>query len=207
MQISLQDIQNMEQRFHGTFINSLAGTRQVVLIGTQSAQGIANVAIFNSIIHIGANPALFGFICRPDTVPRDTLTNLLANQQYTFNYVVSNDYIKAHQTSARYEVSEFAEVGFTPEYLQNWQAPFVQEAVVKIGLQFEQKIDIAINGTILIIGSVQHVSLADSMIGKDGFVDLSSENILACAGLDAYYTTQLLGRLSYAKPNTLPTIL
>jgi flavin reductase (DIM6/NTAB) family NADH-FMN oxidoreductase RutF len=205
MQINVQDIQNMEQRFRGTFINSLAGTRQVVLIGTQSAQGVANIAIFNSIIHIGANPALFGFICRPDTVPRDTLTNLLANQQYTFNYVASNDYIKAHQTSARYEVSEFAEVGFTPEYLPNCQAPFVQEAVVKIALQFEQKIDIAINGTILIIGSVQQVIMDDKMIGKDGFVDLSSENVLACTGLDAYYKTEKIGRLSYAKPNTLPT--
>jgi flavin reductase (DIM6/NTAB) family NADH-FMN oxidoreductase RutF len=209
MQINNIDIQNMEQRFRGTFINSLAGAKQAVLIGSQSANGVANLGIFNSIIHFGANPALYGFVCRPDTVPRDTLTNILDSKQYTFNFVKDADYQKAHQTSARYDVSvsEFTEVGFTPEYLPNWQAPFVQEAVVKIGLQFEQKIDIALNGTIIIIGSIQHVIIADSIIGIDGFVDLASQNVMACAGLDAYYTTKLLGRLSYAKPNTLPKVL
>jgi hypothetical protein len=49
--------------------------------------------------------------------------------------------------------------------------------------------------------------VSDKLVNTDGFVDLSAEKTLVCAGLDAYYETQLLGRLSYATVNTLPTIL
>ena len=90
-----------ESRYRARLINSLAGVRQAMLIGTRSKDGVSNLAIFNSLIHLGANPPLWGFICRPDTVQRDTLTNILETNQYTINYVVTADYEKAHQTSAK----------------------------------------------------------------------------------------------------------
>jgi hypothetical protein len=40
----------------------------------------------------------------------------------------------------------------------------------------------------------------DELAGKDGFVNLSSEEILISQGLDAYFTASLIGRLDYAKP-------
>ncbi len=88
---------------------SLAGFRQVVLVGSKSADGSSNLAIFNSLIHLGANPALFGLINRPDSVQRDTLQNILETKEYSLNYIRSSDYKKAHQTSARYGkgISEF----------------------------------------------------------------------------------------------------
>ena len=65
-------LNDLEQRYRVTLINSLAGFKQAVLIGTKSAEGQTNLAVFNSLIHIGSNPALYGFICRPDTAQRDT---------------------------------------------------------------------------------------------------------------------------------------
>jgi flavin reductase (DIM6/NTAB) family NADH-FMN oxidoreductase RutF len=206
MVLNQNDIVNLEQRYRVAFINSLAGFRQAVLLGTKSKSGIANLAIFNSLIHLGANPALFGFISRPDTVPRDTLANIMETNEYTFNYMPAAQYEKAHQTSARYEshVSEFSEVGFQESYSANIFAPFVDEAIVKIGMRYEDKIDIKINGTVMIIGSLQHIELNDKMVEADGYVDLCQEEILISCGLDAYFKPTLIGRLSYAKPDTLP---
>jgi flavin reductase (DIM6/NTAB) family NADH-FMN oxidoreductase RutF len=197
------DIDLLDKRYRATFINSLAGYRQVVLIGSQSDEGKMNLAIFNSLMHIGANPALWAVIFRPDTVQRDSLKNVLEQSFYTFNFVDAIDLEKAHQTSAKYEssVSEFEAVGYTPEYKQGFFAPFVKEAVVKIAMKFEQKIDIEINGTIMVIGSIQSIELNDSLIADDGFVSLHKANVLACSGLDAYYQPQFLTRLSYAKPD------
>jgi flavin reductase (DIM6/NTAB) family NADH-FMN oxidoreductase RutF len=109
-----EDISQLEQRYRTAFVNSLAGFRQVVLVGTKSADGKTNLAIFNSLIHLGANPALFGLMSRPDTVQRDTLQNILDTKEYTLNYIQASLYKKAHQTSARYEkgISEFEKVGF-----------------------------------------------------------------------------------------------
>jgi flavin reductase (DIM6/NTAB) family NADH-FMN oxidoreductase RutF len=206
MIINQSDISAMEQRYRATFINSLAGIKQVVLVGTRSVDGLSNLAIFNSLIHIGANPALYGILFRPDTLRRDTLRNILETGQYTLNYVYAADFEKAHQTSAKYEtnISEFRETGFTGQYSESFPAPFVKEAVVKIGMKFEEKTELKINGTILVIGSIQHIEINENIVGKDGFVALGEENVLACSGLDAYYTVNFLGRLSYAKPGKWP---
>jgi flavin reductase (DIM6/NTAB) family NADH-FMN oxidoreductase RutF len=195
-----------ESRYRARLINSLAGVRQAMLIGTRSKDGVSNLAIFNSLIHLGANPPLWGFICRPDTVQRDTLTNILETNQYTINYVVTADYEKAHQTSAKYDkgVSEFDACGFTEYNHVDIDAPFVAEAPVKVAMKLEQKVDIAINNTILIIGSIQHIEMDDAMISSDGFVGLDQVDALACAGLDAYYQTRLINRLTYANTNQWP---
>ena len=201
MIIQQQDIQAFEQRFRTAFVNSLAGFRQAVLVGTRSLEGKSNLAIFNSLIHLGANPALFGFISRPDTVPRDTLQNIIDTKSYTLNFVSSEHMAAAHQTSARYpkHMSEFNAVGFTEETKDEYHAPFVSEALVKIAMRLEETIPIVLNGTVLIIGSIQHVEIHDALVGDDGFVDLSSAGVLVSQGLDAYFTTSALGRLPYAK--------
>ena len=201
MIIDKNTLSQYERRYRALLINSLAGVKQAFLIGTKSKDGYSNLAIFNSLIHIGANPALWGFICRPDTVKRDTLTNILETRQYTINYVVASDYKKAHQTSAKYdkEVSEFDACGFTEFYHTNFDPPFVAEAPVKVAMKLEQKIEISINKTILIIGSIEHIEIDEAIISPDGFVALDKAKTLACAGLDAYYETRLIDRLSYAK--------
>jgi flavin reductase (DIM6/NTAB) family NADH-FMN oxidoreductase RutF len=197
---------NYDSRYRAVFMNSLAGIKPAFLIGTKSKDGFSNLAIFNSLIHLGANPPLWGFICRPDTVKRDTLSNILETHQFTVNYVATPYFDKAHQTSAKYDrpVSEFDACGFTELYHADFDAPFVAEAHVKVGLKFQQKMDISINNTMLIIGSIEFIEIADDLISSDGFVAFDKSNTLACVGLDAYYETRLMERLSYATADTWP---
>lgn len=205
--IDKEQIAQMESRYRATFINSLAGVKQVLLIGTKSNEGLSNLAIFNSLIHIGANPPLWGIICRPNTVNRDTLNNITATNFYTINYVQESDYQKAHQTSAKYPttLSEFDACGFNEHYLPNFKAPFVAEAPVKIGMKLEEVVNLSINNTILIIGSIQQIELNEEIIAPDGFVGLHLAKTLASSGLDAYYETTLLNRLTYAQPDSWPS--
>jgi flavin reductase (DIM6/NTAB) family NADH-FMN oxidoreductase RutF len=200
--INQESLSQMQARKRATLINSLAGYKTAVLVGSKSKNGIENLAIFNSITHIGANPPLFGLIFRPHSVRRDTLENILEIGFYTFNYVAYGDAAMAHQTSAKYEesISEFEKTGFISEYLLDFKAPFVKQSFVKIAMKFEQQILIPINNTILLIGSIQHVFCPDSLVKEDGFVALHEADVLACSGLDAYYKTELLQRLPYAQP-------
>ena len=68
-------------------------------------------------------------------------------------------------------------------------------------MKLEQKIDITINNTILIIGSIEHNEIDEAIVLADGFVDLSQTNTVACVALDAYYKTNLIERLNYARPD------
>jgi flavin reductase (DIM6/NTAB) family NADH-FMN oxidoreductase RutF len=204
MNLNISDIQGMEQRFRTTFINSLAGFKQAVLVGSRSAEGQTNLAIFNSLIHLGANPALFGLISRPavEGVKRHTLQNIMDTGSYTLNFVRSEHFKEAHQTSARYadDVSEFEAVGFQKMYLKDFGAPCVQEAVVWVAMRLEELIPIALNGTTLIVGSIQQVHTNGVEVKEDGFLDLSAADVLLCQGLDAYFSARPIGRLPYAQP-------
>jgi flavin reductase (DIM6/NTAB) family NADH-FMN oxidoreductase RutF len=200
------DIKAMEQRYRASFINSLGGFKSVVLVGTRDTEGVENLAIFNSLFHIGANPPLCGLIFRPDSVERHTLTNIENTGFYTVNHIREDFYKKAHQTSARYpkETSEFEASGLTSAFLEGFHAPFVAESSVKFGLEMREKIPLSINGTILMIGEIKTIHLAEGIIQAEGFIDLEKAGTITCSGLDSYHTTQRLARLTYAKPDTFP---
>jgi flavin reductase (DIM6/NTAB) family NADH-FMN oxidoreductase RutF len=204
MHIHQQQIEQLEQRYRTTFINSLAGYRQAVLVGTKSDSGQSNLAIFNSLIHLGANPALLGLISRPapQGVQRHTLQNMIDTGEYTLNFVSAQYMQQAHQTSARYaeNESEFQCVGFAEHYLPGFSAPCVEQAVVRIAMQFKQLIPIPLNDTALIVGSISQVQCNGVEVQPDGFVNLEPAQVLISQGLDAYFTGSGLGRLPYAKP-------
>jgi flavin reductase (DIM6/NTAB) family NADH-FMN oxidoreductase RutF len=193
---------DMEQRKRAQLINSISGFRSVALIGTIDTQGQTNLAIFSSIVHLGSNPPLLGFIMRPDSVERHTLSNIMETGCYTINHINSSIYEKAHQTSARYpkNVSEFDAAQLTPQFKDGFMAPFVKESHIQIGMEFKERIEISINQTSMIIGEIKFVHYPANCLLEDGFIDIEKAGTITSAGLDSYHTTQLLQRLQYAKP-------
>lgn len=197
------EIKSMDKRYRVNFINSLSGFKSLFLIGTKSDNG-TNLAIFNSVKHIGADPPLLGFISRPDSVDRHTLQNIRNEKYYTLNAVSSDFYEKAHHTAARYpnDVSEFKASELDEEYLADIDIPFVKDSPLKLLMKMEEEIRIKSNNTVLVIGSVQKVFLENKAIEEDGFIDLEALRVICGSALDAYYTTEKLNRLDYAKPNS-----
>jgi len=199
---SLEEILAMEKRYRAAFINSLTGYKSVALVGSQDQTGQTNLAIFNSLVHVGAHPPLIGMIVRPDSVDRHTLQNIEETGVYTINHIQESMIQQAHQTSARYpkEVSEFEAVGLTPEYLTNFHAPFVKESNIKMAIQFKEKVPFHINGTIFVIGEIQQVYLPETTIQSDGLVDIVRVGSITNIGLDSYHTVNAGLRIPYAKP-------
>lgn len=196
------DFPVMEKQFRTNLINSLSGFKSVNLVGTVNAGGLTNLAVFSQVFHVGANPPLMGMLVRPDSVPRHTLSNLLETGYFTFNNILPEFYQAAHQTSARYEVSEFEACGLTAVYSTVHPAPYVAESSVKIGLQFVEKHTLTINNTILVVGQVIEILCPTACIASDGYLDIEKAGSITCSGLDGYHTTQRLSRLPYAKPDT-----
>lgn len=201
MMYNLSQIEHLEPRFRTNLINSLGGFKSCALIGTKSKYGNENLAIFSSLFHLGAHPALCGIIIRPNEEKENTLGNITNTKYYTINHISPSFYKQAHQCSAKYKEgqSEFKFVGLTPEYVESIPAPFVKESAIKFGCEMVQKIDIQLNNTYLIIGKIVKVIVPDSFVGEDGFINLEQAGTITCSGLDSYHTTNKLARLSYAK--------
>lgn len=189
------------ERMH--LINSCGGVKSANLIGTISKQGITNLAVFNSVIHLGSNPPMLSFMLRPTTVERQSYNNFKEKSHFTVNHIHESFIDKAHQTSAKYDedVSEFNEVGLTEEYLKGFEAPFVKESKIKMGCTYVNEYFIKEHGCRLIIGEIQHLLVEDGIQGKDGFLDLTQANSAGIIGLDGYVKTELIERFEYARPN------
>jgi len=196
--------QSWERFYRANFINSLTGFKSASLIGTINAQGIPNLAMFSSIVHIGSDPALIGYINRPVAAAPHTLANIKANGLYTVNHIHSSFLDKAHQTSAKYpdEVNEFTEVGLTEEYIEGIHVPFVKESLIKYVLSLKEIVPILLNDTFLVIGQLEQVLIDSSLQpSTDGFLHLDQVGSICSNGLDAYYNTNLIDRFAYAKPD------
>ena len=203
---NIAEIAAWERFYRANFINSLTGFKSVNLIGTLDAAGRANLGIFSSIVHIGSNPPLIGYINRPLPAAPHTLANIKATEVYTLNHIQPFFVEQAHQTSAKYAagISEFEEVGLTPEFRDNIAAPFVKESRIKYALSLQEIIPISINDTFLVIGQVISVHLEKDIVADDGFIQLDNANSICSNGVDSYYTTEFIARYQYAKPNVPP---
>mgnify|MGYP003585789321 FL=1 len=206
-QITYEQIMNLEKQERVHFVNSLGGFKSIGLIGTQNKIGQTNLAIVDSIIHIGSNPPLFGMIFRPGVVERHTLENILETGFFTINHINENIFKQAHQTSARYEreMSEFEATGLNPEYKNDFFSPFVEESHVQLVMEFKEKINLSINNTVLVIGEVKAVYFPEDCLQKDGFLDIEKAESITCSGLDSYHKTTRIDRLRYAKPDKIIT--
>lgn len=199
------DLNKLDKNFKKNFINSLSGYKSVNLIGTIDKKEKTNLAIFNTVIHIGTSPPLMGLLVRPPVVPRHSLSNILDTGCFTINHIAPTFYHKAHQTAARYkqsEKSEFDIVGLTPYFTDALKAPYVGESSVKIGLEFREKHEIKSNNTVFLVGEIVEIILPEKALLTDGLIDLGATATITSSGLDTYYTTRKIARLSYANPDT-----
>lgn len=200
--ITDKTILDWDKRYRTNFVNALSGFRSVNLVGTLDAEGKDNLAIFNSAIHVGANPPLMGILLRPEAAHQHTRANIFSTNYFTLSAVTRDMYEAAHQTSARYapETSEFDACGFTRAYFDGLPAPAVAESPIRIALERAEHIDIALNGTTLVVGRILHIEIADALIQADGHLRLDQADLIGCAGLDTYYHPRFLAELPYAKP-------
>lgn len=199
--ITLETLNRWDRFYRANFINSMSGFKSASLIGTTHEDGTANLAIFSNIVHLGADPALIGFINRPLEAAPHTISNIQRSGQYTINAINNTMIVAAHQTSAKYprHVSEFAATGLMPKWIEGFQAPAVSESPLQYGLLLEEIIPIKQNGTFFVIGAVQWVSLDEQLIEADGFIRLDKADVITSLGIDTYYHTSLEAKLPYAK--------
>ncbi|MGJ8732705.1 MAG: flavin reductase family protein [Cellulophaga sp.] len=197
-----ENIKELEHLFKINLINSASGYKSANLIGTKSVNGQENIAVFSSVIHLGSNPALLGFICRPTTVPRHTYKNIKETKIYTINHIHQDILEDAHHTSAKYpeEVSEFTKTKLVPEYKDNCIAPFLKGAPVQLELKFIEEMPIAANNTILVIGEIMNLYVNEDLLQKDGLIDLTKGKVAAINGLDAYAVPKTNKRFTYQRP-------
>ena len=200
---TIAEMAGWERFYRANFLNSISGFKPLNLIATVDAQGVSNLGLFSNIVHLGADPALVGFVNRPREAAPHTLGNIERGKFYTINHVHPAILERAHQCSAKYPdgVSEFAETGLTEEWVDGLPVPYVRESLIRYALELVQVNPIPMNGTFFVIGRVLQAQLDPTLVSADGFIDISRAESLVSTGLDAYGRVSALARYRYAKPD------
>jgi len=207
MYLSKQDIEELPRIKRLNIINSVTGIKPANLIGTRSSNGQPNLAIFSSVVHLGSDPALIGFFFRPQhEKPRDTYLNIKSTGVYTLNQVPSDLIRNAHYTSAKFthQISEFERCGFTEEYQFDFEAPFVKQSQLKMGLKMVDEVPINANKTILMIGRIQHLLFPDHMMDAAGNLNISAIDAVGIGGVNTYYSLKKTNQFPYAHLEDVP---
>ncbi len=210
MHYTKKDIAKLDRIERLKIINAISGVKSANLIGSISDTGITNLGIFNSVFHLGSNPPLQGFVMRPiGEVPRHTYENISQSGIYTINHVNSSIIKRAHYTSAKFDasISEFKTCGLTEEYLPGFEAPFVKESHIKMGMRFQQAIPIPLNDTLMIIGEIECLFVPKVAFGQDDDLDLEAIDTVGISGLNTYYGLKKLARFPYARVSEVPDFI
>tara|TARA_Y100000994_G_scaffold229806_1_gene215061 strand:+ start:817 stop:1437 length:621 start_codon:yes stop_codon:yes gene_type:complete len=191
--LDTKQITKLDRLTRLNLINSISGIQNVHLVATKSKNNISNLSIINSVVHIGSNPPLLGFINRPTTIRRDTINNLNFNPFFTINNVEKSKLKNAHLTSGKYphNISEFKECGFKEAYIDSFPIPFVDSSNIKIGLEVVERINIASNNTILIVGLIKILQTPDD------FLKNTEKYAVGSVGLNSYYSIKELDEFKY----------
>ena len=201
-----EHIQELDRVSRLKLINSVTGIKPGNLIGTVNSEGQTNLAVFSSVVHLGSNPPLLGFVSRPKGIEfGHTYRNIQENGVYTINHIHPEFIKNAHYTSAKFDenISEFKRCNLSEEYIEDFKAPFLKESNFKIGMCFKEAIDIKLNGTILVIGEIQHLIVPDAALAAND-VDLEATNSIGISGLNSYYSLKKIVDYPYARVNEVP---
>lgn len=201
MEYDTASLGTLDRFTRANLINTLSGFKSVSLIATVDSKGSPNLAIFSNIVHLGADPALVGFVNRPREAAPHTIANIEATGVYTINHIHAEMVEQAHQTSAKYPagMSEFEAVGLDTEYPEGIAVPYVRQSRIKYRLKLREIIPIIHNGTWFVIGEIEHLVFPEEIRGEDGFLHLEQAGSLTSLGIDAYFTASPMVRLPYAK--------
>ncbi|MBO0343018.1 flavin reductase family protein [Flagellimonas profundi] len=206
MYYSNKDIMEMDKVIRLKIINSITGIKPANLIGTIDHDKLTNLAVFSSVVHLGSQPPLLGFIARPKTQDSGhTLRNIEEKGVYTINHIHPEFIERAHYTSAKFDknISEFDRCGFSEEYIDVFEAPFVKESLVKMGLRLKETIPIPLNGTTLVIGEIAHLVLPDTAM-ETGDIDLEHLQSTGISGLNSYYELKKVAQHPYVRIGEVP---
>ena len=204
---SEEDILQMPKVKRLNIINSITGIKPANLISTIDERNRHNLAIFSSVVHLGSNPALIGFILRPQQkIRRHTYENILENGYYTINHLPTHKTLEGHYTSAKFdkETSEYDVCHFTPEFQHEFPVPYVKESFLKMGLKHVESIPIKYNGTVMIVGKILQVYVAKSSLSEEGYINLEEAKSVGISGLNTYYDLKKIDSYPYARPHELP---
>ena len=179
---------------YSTMIRAIT-PRPIAWVSTISADGVPNLAPFSYFNGVSTTPAalMFSAVNKPDGSKKDTVRNIEATREFVVNIV---PHVLAEQMAVtagdfNYEVNEFEKAELTQKPSQRVSAPSVSESPIQFECELLQIVNIG-EGALaanVIFGKILLMSIDESILNKDGKIDLSLADTIGRMGGRDYCRT------------------
>ena len=179
---------------YSTMIRAIT-PRPIAWVSTVSPDGITNLAPFSYFNGICSKPAalMFSPINKPDGTKKDTVRNVEANRQFVVNVVPFSlaEKMFASSTPFEYEISEFEQVGLTPQESQRVVPPGVAESPIRFECEVIQIVHVG-EGPLaanVVIGKILLIDINDAVLDKQKKIDPTLLDTIGRLGGKGYCRT------------------
>ncbi len=169
--------------------NALIAPRPIGWIGTRSVDGVPNLAPYSFFNAFNYVPPIIGFA---SVGSRDSLANVEATGEFTWNLVTRNLLESMNATSTRAHVDEFEAAGLTPVQGTVVAAPRVGEAPASMECRLIRTVPLtSADGeptpSTLVLGEVVGVHLSTEFLVDGAWDTAAADPVLRAGGPTAYF--------------------
>ena len=83
--------------------------------------------------------------------------------------------------------------------MDNFFAPFVEQAKVKMAVEFVESYKIKTNDCVFVVGKIISVYYKDNLFLEDGSLDVEKYNLVSISGLNNYFCGKKIAKLEHTK--------
>jgi len=184
--------------------NAIIAPRPIGWIGTHDGQGGTNLAPYSFFNAFNYVPPIIGFA---STGPKDTLRNVQATGEFTWNLVTRDLAAAMNATSAMVEpgVSEFDLTALTRLASTLITAPRVAESAVSFECRVSQIVQLqsaagAVVPTWMVFGEVVAVHIARHLIVDGAYSTTAAQPVLRGGGAGDYFEISADALFTMARP-------
>lgn len=170
-------------------MSSIVGPRVIGWIGTQSVEGVFNLAPYSFCTMFNYRPPIIGFA---SVGYKDSARNAIETGVFTWNLATRSLAEQVNLSSIEQPVDEFALTGLTPQLGERVAAPYVAESPVSLECKVSQHFELTGSdgvgaGSWMVLGEVVAVHIATEHIRDGVYHCASAHPVLRGGGPKDYY--------------------
>lgn len=170
-------------------MSAIVGPRVIGWIGTQSTDGVLNLAPYSFCTMFNYRPPIIGF---SSVGYKDSARNAISTGVFTWNLATRALAEQVNLSSIEQPVDEFAFTGLTPRMGDKVAAPYVAESTVSLECRVSQHFELTGSdgkgaGAWMVFGEVVAVRIATEHICDGVYHCASAHPVLRGGGPKDYY--------------------
>jgi flavin reductase (DIM6/NTAB) family NADH-FMN oxidoreductase RutF len=196
--LSSEEIANLDRSYRRDFINRITGAKAAWILGSFHPDFGENLALFSSVVHVGANPPLIGIVFRPSLNRLHSLRNISETKLFSLNSLPFSLHKEMHSASANWDedVNDFQICGLQKVAGLDHPIPLIKEATVRMLLEPKEKIRIQSNSTHFLVSEIKKIEIGYSRLDSEELP--LPDGLTYVSGLDLYCNVESVESMPYA---------